>query len=153
MKLAERAQSLHVLVGWQGERAIVGELHYEHCELLLFRFILQAEFDLSAAWWAPVIITQQLLDRKPRPEGMNSIVILSKSGSVKTITYYKTLVAYLFSEGSYTPLSPATDSSDTADVTPAFFDPGPGTLICVTASSCTEKWWVEMWDCFTLEGC
>lgn len=49
MKLAERAKSLHVLVGWQGERAIVGELHYEHCELLLFRFILQAEFDLSAA--------------------------------------------------------------------------------------------------------
>lgn len=83
MKLAESAQSLHVLAGWQGESAIVGQLHYEHCEPLLFRFILQAELDLSAARRAHVIITQQLLDRKPRPGGMNSTVLLSKSGSVK----------------------------------------------------------------------
>lgn len=83
MKLAESAQSLHVLAGWQGESAIVGQLHYEHCEPLLFHFILQAELDLSAARRAHVIITQQLLDRKPRPGGMNSTVLLSKSGSVK----------------------------------------------------------------------
>jgi len=32
---------------------------------------------------------------------------------------------YLRSDGSYTPLSPATDSSDTAEVTPIFFGPAP----------------------------
>jgi len=32
---------------------------------------------------------------------------------------------YLRSDGSYTPLSPATDSSDTAEVTPTFFVPAP----------------------------
>lgn len=69
----------------------------------------------------------------------------------KTSLIINLCVAYLFSEGSYTPLSPATDSSDTADVTPAFFDPGADTLVCITESSSTEKGRVEMWECVTLE--
>ena len=48
---------------------------------------------------------------------------------------------HLVSEGSYTPLSPATDSSDTADITPIFLGPAPTVpLACTMASRGRGGW-------------
>lgn len=48
-------------------------------------------------------------------------------------------MSYLRSEGSYTPLSPATDSSDTAEVTPIFFGPAPVPRSCGAESEDNRK--------------
>lgn len=48
------------------------------------------------------------------------------------MAFYST---HLVSEGSYTPLSPATDSSDTADVTPVFLGPAPTVPLACTMAS------------------
>ncbi|TNN64641.1 hypothetical protein EYF80_025150 [Liparis tanakae] len=99
------------------EGAAVGQLHDVDGEALVSGLVAEAELHLRAAERRPLLVgALEDVGGDARPGGDTAAVRQSVTSKGSP---------YLRSDGSYTPLSPATDSSDTAEVTPIFFGSAP----------------------------